>query len=64
METITATVFGQQVEVQEGESSELIDATTQFLATFLDEETIGLEEIAVILCEPHCAVSFVNEPQP
>jgi len=51
METIVATAFGQRVEVQNGEASELVDAAAQLLSPLKDEESFGLSEIILLLCK-------------
>ena len=51
METIVATAFGQRVEVQNGEASELVDAVSQLLSSFRDEEGFGPLEITLMLCK-------------
>ena len=51
METIVATAFGQRVEVQNGEASELVDAAFQVLSSFGDEEGFGVLEVTVMLCK-------------
>ena len=51
METTVATAFGQRVEVQNGEASELVDAVVQFVSSFEDEESFGLPEVILMLCK-------------
>ena len=51
METIVATAFGQRVEVQNGEASELVDAASQLLSSFKDEESFGPLEVTLMLCK-------------
>ena len=51
METIVATAFGQRVEVQNGEASELVDAASQLLSSFKDEESFGPLEATLMLCK-------------
>ena len=51
METTVATAFGQRVEVQKGEASELVDAVVQFVSSFKDEKSFGLPEVILILCK-------------
>jgi len=52
METTVATAFGQRVEVQNGEASELVDAASQFLSSFKDEESFGELEVTLLSCKP------------
>ena len=51
METIVATAFGQRVEVQNGEASELVDAASRLISSFKDEKSFGVLEVTVMLCK-------------
>ena len=51
METTVATAFGQRVEVQNGEASELVDAAAQVVFSLKDKENFGLLEVILMLCK-------------
>lgn len=52
METIMTTTFAEEGDMKTGgKSSQLATATTEFITAFLDSKnSIGLEDITVILC--------------
>ena len=53
METLIATAFGQRVQVQQGESSALVKAVSEFFYSFQDNRGLGMEELSVLLCMLH-----------
>ena len=53
METVIATAFGQRVEVQQGESSVLVKAVSEFFYSFQDNGGLGIEEFSMLLCMFH-----------
>ena len=53
METVIAAAFGQRVEVQQGESSVLVKAASEFLCSFQDNGGLSLAEFSMLLCMLH-----------
>jgi len=51
METIIATAFGQCVDIQNGEASELVDAASQLLSSTKDDESFGMLEVVLLTCK-------------
>ena len=48
-----AAAFGQRVAVQQGESSVLVKAASEFFCSFQDNGRLGLEEFSMLLCMLH-----------
>ena len=51
METIVAIAFGQHVDVQNGEASQLVNAAAQLFSSLKDEKSVGLFEVTLVLCK-------------
>ena len=58
MEATVATAYGQRVELQNGEASELVDAAAQFVSMFSDEQSFGELEVTLLLCKTIEEINF------